>query len=172
MAHTINRKADFSKVTRRLEPNECTPQPDSGDFEGILVNAPEEVLFDGDDTLAEAGAKVQACVFCQFQYDLLGLHGAFMDAILFVAVNTRTHHAYAGHFESVRNATPDPDGEPTESYPDLVVGEYFNPDLAEVLELPAEDADYLVHATLGTFQSNVLEIKVRRASGRRARLRA
>lgn len=168
MAHTINRKADFGKVTRLLEPNDCTPAPERPDFEGILINAPEEVVFTGsDDTLAEAGVVVQSCVFCQFPYNLLGLHGRFMEAILFVAVNAKDHRSYAGHFRSAKNPMRNPAGEPTEDYPDLTVGEYFNPDLAEVLELPAEDADYLVYATLGVHQSNVVDIKIRRAGGRR-----
>jgi hypothetical protein len=158
MPHVINRKADFSKVRGLLAPNECTPEPD-GDFEGILINAPEEVLFEGAGELA-AGTVIPLCGRCKLPYDYLGLDGAFVPAMLFVAVNAATHRAHAGRLEPTPNRLPPPG--PRVPQPGLRVGKYFNPNLAAIMTLPAEEADYLVYATLGAYQSNVLRVRLRR----------
>jgi hypothetical protein len=42
----------------------------------------------------------------------------------------------------------------------MLVGEVFNPDLAELLGLPACEAEYIVYASLGPHRSNVLTTRV------------
>ncbi|AUX43429.1 uncharacterized protein SOCE26_048770 [Sorangium cellulosum] len=160
MAHVINRKCDFSKVTAQLESNECTPQIDGFDFEGLLINTPEEVVFEGAGNLSRAGGRFVLCGACRFKQSFMNLRGHFVDQILFVAVNARTHEAYSGKLETVPNAIPSPD--PDDGLdPDMLIGEVFNPDLGELLGLPAEEAEYIVYATIGPYRSNTLTTRVR-----------
>src|SRR6185503_11771978 len=94
MAHVVNRKADFSKSRGLLVSNECTPRTDSPLFEGLVINTPEEVIFGAGPPRgapAPAGYRLPLCGVCRFQYNLLGLHGSFVDRILFIAVDARTH---------------------------------------------------------------------------------
>lgn len=160
MAHVINRKCDFSKIGPLLESNECTPRIDGFDFEGLLINLPEEVVYDGNGSLSRAGGKLILAGACRFKQNFLNLHGSFVDHILFVAVNARTHQTYASKLETVPNAIPGPD--PDDGLePAMLVGEVFNPDLGDLLRLPAEEAEYIVYATIGPHRSNALTTRVR-----------
>lgn len=163
---TIDRKCDFSQVTHRFASNPCTPTiKRSEQFIGIFINVPEEISFtEGRGaTLAESGAKLQLCGASRFKYDELGLHGDASDAILFVAVDAATHRTFSGKIPPLPNAIPFPrdPSQPPERHPGLVVGDSFNPDLAEILSLPATDAEYIVYATLGPHKSNVLRTRVK-----------
>lgn len=162
MPHVINRKADFGNVRGLLESNECTPKIDGFAFEGLLINLPEEVTLrsPGPGTLSDARVVLRLCGACRFKYSLFGLRGTYVDHILFIAVDARTHEPHASRMETVPNAIPGPDPEDGLE-PDMLVGEVFNPDLAELLRLPAREADYIVYATLGPYRSNVLTTRVR-----------
>jgi hypothetical protein len=160
MAHVIDRKCDFSKVSAQFESNACTPQIDGFSFEGLLINTPEEVVFSGSGSLSRAGGKLMLCGACRFKQSFMNLRGHFIDQILFVAVNAKTHQTYSAKLESVPNAIPGPD--PDDGLdPAMLVGEVFNPDLGELLRLPAEEAEYIVYATIGPYRSNVLTTRVR-----------
>jgi hypothetical protein len=160
MAHVINRKGDFSKVGPLFRSNECTPKIDGPSFEGLLINLPEEVVFDGAGTLAHAGGRMVLCGAYRFKSSLLDLRGRFIDRILFVAVHAKTHEPSAGKMESLPNRIRS--GDPDDGLdPDMLTGGVFNPDLGALLNLPAEAADYIVYATLGPFRSNPLTIRVR-----------
>jgi hypothetical protein len=89
----------------------------------------------------------------------MNLRGHYIDHILYVAVNAKTHQTYSSKVESVPNAIPGPDPDDGRE-PEMIVGEVFNPDLAELLRLPAEQAEYIIYAALGPFQSNSLTVKV------------
>ena len=156
MAYTIDRKCDFDQVTRLLESNPCTPKIKGYDFEGIVINLPEEVGLDA----VRPGGRVMLCGRARLKFDLLGLRGDFVDSILFVATNSRTHQTYAGKLESVPNPIRAPVPPVKNDDPELIVGVYFNPNLTKVLRLPPETAEYIVYATLGPHKSNVLRLRV------------
>jgi len=163
MLDAIDRKCDFSGDMEPLESNECTP-PAPASLEGILINVPEEVHFEGSGTLKQTGTVLRLCGRCKFPHDFMDLGGSFYASIVFVAVDKTTHQTYSGRFEPVMNLEPPP--EPVGSLPGISIGEFFNPDLADILRLPACEATYVVYATLGTFKSNVLEVRVVRSGAR------
>ena len=108
---------------------------------------------------------------CCVAYDTLGLGGDVIEAIVFVAVDARTHETYSGRMQAARGTPeekpgPEEFGLTDEDLKDRVYVRYFNPNLAEVLELPGAEGEYLVHATLGPYKSNVVRIRVRRAGAR------
>lgn len=161
MAHTINRKCDWSQVGPLWESNPCTPQIKGFAFEGLLINVPEEIFYNEGvpGSLTKAGGRLRLCGACRFKYNFMNLRGHFIDHILFVVVNAKTHQTYAAKLESVPNAMPGPDPEDGLE-PTMIVGEVWNPDLAELLGLPAEPAEYVVYTTIGPYQSNALTVKV------------
>ena len=55
---------------------------------------------------------------------------------------------------------PDDLRDPSVETEGLLIESYFNPNLAEVLELPERQAEYIVHAVLGDMKSNTVRIRV------------
>jgi hypothetical protein len=47
-----------------------------------------------------------------------------------------------------------------EDFADDKIGGYLNPNLAVILDLPEQPADYVVYALLGSFESNRVRISV------------
>lgn len=174
MAHRIDRDANFANATHLLRSNECTPEPE-GDFVGILLNAPREVGYSGTrPELDPRDCNFMICGMATLAEGALGLPVTSMArAVLFLATNTRTHTTYTAKIEPVRNALPPPRallqganaGVNRPNPADVEITTYFNLNLAAAIALPAIDADYLVHATLGPHQSNVLDVKVRKRGG-------
>lgn len=170
------RDEDFERVPAgSFTPNPCSPDLLSTyDFRGIQLNAPSEVLFDGDsrDRFHGTFARVLVCGAYHLDSSYLDLREDFLPRILLVAVNAKTHEARAENFETAPNALPNPS--PLDQLglgPDDLRGrsiiEYFNVDLVRVLSLPEAEADYLVYAVLGSYVSNRRRISVRRRGKRR-----
>jgi hypothetical protein len=113
-------------------------------------------------------APVIVCGMCCVSYDTLGLQGDFVESIVLVAVDARTRRTSSGRMQVARGSParkpgPEAFGLTDEDLKDRVIVKFFNPDLAEVLDLPEAEAEYLVHATLGPYTSNVVRIRVRRS---------
>lgn len=149
----------------------CSPKIDDFDFRGIVLNAPKEVYYErgARDPISGAFAPIVVCGSYCFQYDTLGLNGDFVESIVLVATNTKTNESYSGRMQRIENRVVGPPaieamGLKHEDFKDRVLTKYFNPNLATVLRLPEQSAEYRVWATLGTFKSNVVTIRVRERS--------
>lgn len=165
--------ADFDAVVAgSLLSTPCTPElpEDDFDFRGIRIAAPARVEFrpGATDPLFGAFARLTVCgVYC-FDSNYLDLREQFLERLVLVAVDTARHRAYCGTMQAVPNAVLGPD--PFEGlalteadWAGRDVTGYFNPNLAEVLPLPAAEATYVAYAALGSYVSNALRIDVARA---------
>ena len=165
----VSEECDFGKLeTGPLGANPCSPEIDDPNFLGIVINAPEEVLFDLDDPVEPSGAfaDIRICGTCCFEFDFMGLEGRVQEEILLVVVNAKTQETWSGKMKTIQNPVPRPEGMdegggPTEG---LLMESYFNPNLAETLDLPAGPAEYIVYAVLGEFKSNTVRILVKERS--------
>jgi hypothetical protein len=163
--------AQFDQVIAgSLLPNPCTPVPtDELDFRGLLLQAPTDVWFQPGqrDPLFGAFARMLVCGIYCFDANYLDLRERFLERIVLVAVDVVQHRAYSTRLRAIPNAiaVPSPlDGMPLSAadWAGRSVTGYFNPNLAEILPLPAEETSYVVYAALGTYLSNVVRIAVRR----------
>jgi hypothetical protein len=162
--------AEFDAVVAgSLMPNGCTPELDQDDFDfrGIRIQAPTRVEFQPGriDPLFGAFARLMICgVYC-FDGNYLGLREQFLERLVLVAVDAKRHRAFSTSLQAVPNAVAGPD--PFEGlmltdddWEGRTVTGYFNPNLAEVMPLPADEATYVVYAVLGSYVSNVLQMTV------------
>lgn len=160
---------NFSEIESGSETsNPCSPVVDAA-FRGIKIDGPKEVFFGPgtEDLLFGGFTKMIVAGVCKLEYQTLGLRGEWNQAIVLVATDTRTRKVFSGRMMPFGSpAEPlDPleggDLKP-EDYAGLVVGSYFNPNLARDLNLPEKEAEYDVFATLGPYKSNVVHVKVSR----------
>ncbi len=164
----VNDECDFGALEEGLlSENACSPEIDDPDFQGIAINAPEEVLYHQGETIpgSSAFADVRVCGTGCFDHGFMGLGGEVHGAILLVAVDAATQETFSGKMTAINNPVPPPDelpqGGPTEG---LLIESYFNPNLVEVLELPERPAEYIVYAVLGEHKSNTVRIRVKERS--------
>lgn len=164
--------SDFAQVVAgSLLRSACTPpEADDFGFRGLRLAAPSRVeLVAGQrDPLFGAFARLLVCGCYCFDANYLGLREQFLEHIVLVAVDLRQHRAYAGRMQAVPNAiampSPFDDQIMTEAdWAGRSVTGYFNPNLAELLPLPAEETDWVAYAALGSYLSNPVRIAVRRA---------
>jgi len=147
----------------------CSPVIDDLDFIGIKLNAPEVVTFvpGGLNPINGSFAPVIVCGSYSFKYTTLGLNGRFVNAIVLVAVDEKSRMSFHGTMSGVVNAIPEPqgagDGLTAEDFAGDTIGGYFNPNLAVILGLPEKEADYVVYALLGPYESNRVRISVRQS---------
>jgi len=145
----------------------CSPDIDDPDFIGILLNAPAVVNYAPGRTnpINGAFAPIIVCGAYAFKYTTLGLNGDFADSIVLVAVDEQSRTSYHGTMPGIENAEPPPedrgDGLTAEDFAGDTIGGYFNPNLAVLMNLPEKDADYVVYALLGPYESNRVRISVR-----------
>lgn len=164
----IEPECDFAAFDATLmDETPCSPVIDDPDFEGIVLNAPESVAYTpGDPPVpgSDAFADVRVCGTACVDQAYRGLHGRVHEEILLVAVDSATQQTYSGKMEPIVNPEERPadlGGGPVDTE-GLLVESYFNPNLAEVLELPERPAEYLVYAVLGEMKSNTVRIRVER----------
>jgi hypothetical protein len=162
----VSEECDFSAFAAGLlEETACSPVIDDPEFVGIVLNAPERVVYEpGEPPVpgSDAFADVRVCGTACVEHGFLGLEGMVQREILLVAVDSATQETYSGRLPGIENAVAPPDdlppgGGPTEG---LLVESYFNPNLAELLDLPERPAEYIVHAVLGEMKSNIVRIRV------------
>lgn len=152
----------FDEIFNTFESYSCSPEITSDDFRGILLNAPKVVQFGPDTKDPRFGgfARMYVCGVCRFDLNYLGLGGTFVSAIRLFAVNAKTHQVYPGGIPMGIRPRPPPD--PNDPAEDVVIAEWFNPNLTRVMDIPEEEGDYLVYATLGEYKSNTVRIQLRR----------
>ena len=155
---------DFKSVELNSDTqNACSPDT-SGieDFIGIAIQAPTEVEFDLDQP-ADDGSFVAIPICGFYQLDMADLLES--SVIHLFAKNIETEQIYRGALldEDPGTEEPLPFDEPELQAEDLrgqLLSAYFNPNLAQYLDLPHEEATYKVLVQVGKFKSNVVDIKV------------
>ncbi len=83
----------------------------------------------------------------------------------FVAVDQTSQVATSGVMEpAVPNPIPPPADMPksTTDHSKTTIGEVFRTNLADIMNLPAVETDYVVYAAFGPYRSNTLTVKVRK----------
>lgn len=147
--------------------SECSPDIDDPDFRGIQLNAPAVVAYvpGRSNPLNGAFAPIVVCGAFVFDYTTLGLNGDFADSIVIVAVDEKSRNSFRGTMPGVENEVPMPEGIESDSseedFSEDIIGGFFNPNLAVILGLPEREADYVVYALLGPFESNRVRISVK-----------
>jgi hypothetical protein len=147
----------------------CSPDIDDLNFIGIKLNAPEVVTYvpGSSNPINGSFAPVIVCGSYSFKYTTLGLNGKFANAIVLVAVDEKSRMSFHGTMTGVKNAVPEPQGADNgltaEDFAGDTIGGYFNPNLAVILGLPEKEADYVVYALLGPYESNRVRISVRQS---------
>jgi len=148
---------------------ECSPEIDDPDFRGILLNAPTIVTFSPgkSNPINGAFAPVIVCGAFVFDYSTLDLDGNFADSIVMVAVDEKSRNSFRGTMTGVENPVPMPekldDEENGSDFAEDIIGGYFNPNLAVIMGLPIREADYVVYALLGPYESNRVRISVKKS---------
>jgi hypothetical protein len=152
----------FAEVEGEFLSSSCSPEITDDDFRGIVLNGPKRVLFGEStkDPLFGSFTRMIVCGVCVFDHDYLGLKGNFSTKITFFAVNAKTHRVHVGRLYAGIEVLPERD--PDDPRQNVVTGEWFNPNLALISDIPQEDGDYLVYATLGDYKSNTVTIQLRR----------
>ena len=146
----------------------CSPAIEEDGFRGLRIAAPEVVTYlPGDfNPITGAFARIVVCGTYRLEFSTLGLDGDFVESIVLVAVDEGRRETFNGRMVTVQNRIPPPprpDGlTPADFAGDVITG-YFNPNLAVVLDLPEQPADYVVYAVLGPYESNRVSISVREA---------
>jgi hypothetical protein len=141
----------------------CNPTIEDG--LGIAINAPRRVLFSAAATLEPHDAPFIVCGAVTFIHDTFGWGADFADRVSFVAVDARTHQAYAARIPPnvAHPARPLLDAPlPERSRTGETLGEVFRANLAGLMQLPADETEYIVYAAAGPFRSNALMVMVRR----------
>ena len=169
MKFKINREATFERDGMALlflnDRLDCSCTPELGEGLGIAINAPIEVTLSNDETLNSRNWQFVVCGASRFVYDTLGYGSSFADHISFVAVDQTSQVATSGVMEpAVPNPIPPPADMPksTTDHSKTTIGEVFRTNLADIMNLPAVETDYVVYAALGPYRSNTLTVKVRK----------
>jgi len=155
---------DFKTVELNSDTqNTCSPDMSATpDFIGVLINAPTEVEFEvGKPAKDGAFTAIPLCGF--YQLDMADLLES--SAIHLFAKNSETEEIYRGIMidKDASTDAPLPFDEPELQAEDVrgqLLSVYFNPNLPNYIDLPAENASYKVVVQIGKFKSNVVDIKV------------
>ncbi|MES2673543.1 MAG: hypothetical protein V4660_04855 [Pseudomonadota bacterium] len=175
--YRLPESCDFSMAQNSsTSSHDCSPQLlDStiNPFVGILINAPEEIIWTKDPVTGEyisGKPRLMVSGVVKLKYSYMGFNGNFSIKTLLVAVNKKTAKSYDG-----KMIFPDFLPQPKKKFKADIfpitglseislnspVANYFNIDLIENLGIPIDDATYIVYAILGEFKSNALTIKTK-----------
>ncbi|MBI4955388.1 MAG: hypothetical protein HY908_25420 [Myxococcales bacterium] len=157
--------SDFDKIPiGSLSDNACTPKVDDDwDFRGLRIAAPRRVPLTGKPDAFGCFARAPVCGVYQLDSNYLGFREQFRTRVILVAVDARSHRAYANRLQTIVNparmASPLDGMMLTEAdWAGRYVTQFFNPNLVSLLALPEMAAEYIVYATLGRYVSNVVRI--------------
>jgi hypothetical protein len=158
---------DFGKTRGMFLSDACSPVITDRGFRGIVINAPKEILPGSGPGEGTGFHAFSIPIFGTYVHNLgtpLDLKDDVPHSILWVAVNVGSNRTYSGKIaRRGRKSTPPVREDDRLSPKDLAgrtITGYCNPNLAEILELPEEKAEYVVYATLGPYKSNAVRIRV------------
>jgi hypothetical protein len=143
-------------------PNACSPpEPVDPRWLGILIRAPHKVRFKKNEVVGDYGAfaAIPVCGYylAEIRRDLPA------EPLRIVAVDVKTKKTYAGPITDLEKgiAAPPPSSPPRPSPARKGSGGgYFNPNLADFVELPKSSATYDVHVEFRDLKSNVVTIEL------------
>jgi len=143
-------------------PGPCSPpEPANPRWLGILIRAPHVVRCKKDD-IADGHGAFAAIPICGF-YMAEIRRDVPWEPMRIVAVDVRTKKTYAGDIRELEEgvAAPPP---PSAPLPPLArmssAGGYFNPNLADFVEIPKSTATYEVHVEFRDLKSNAVTIEL------------
>ena len=142
--------------------------PIGHDFVGIVINAPEKVMFDphADGSDQDGFAHIPVSMTYRFSHAFLkNIAGPTVHHMTVVAVPVKAGKPYSSTLQMDEAAPYKPDGRPQPTQEELESRSskgYFTFNLAAMLNLPKEEATYHVHVTLEKYQSNVITIALKK----------
>lgn len=160
---------------------DCSPQlipKFSNPFNGILINSPDNVLWDKDldpdDFMVspfgerEGPFRVMISGLLKVPSGTLDVTDDYIYKIVIIAVNQQTSKVYSGRMNRIGQKSPELDpslgfdinSDKLESSMAGDCKEHFNVDLVQNLNIPIASATYSVYVVLGEYKSNVREVKV------------
>lgn len=163
--------SDFDRVpVNSFSDNLCSPDvTTSFSFEGIKIAAPERVPLEGKPDRFGSFARLIVSGGYRFPANYLGLREQFRARIVIVAVDLRSHIAYAGgllggsmNLEAGPSPYDNDFGLTDADFNGRFIAEYFNPNLVQLFDLPKVETDYVAYAVLGKYVSNTVRIALRK----------
>ena len=179
--YELPKNCDFSKTHNASNQEfECSPKLKDkffSEFHGLLINAPEEVLWPKNHSLSEnivspsgntkGSLRFMVTGLARLKYKELGLKGKASYDVVIVAVNQTTAKSYSG-----RMPRPDylvipppvsnkPEISLTEADQNALLTSHYNFDLIHDIGVPIGEATYTIYATLGELKSNTLTVATR-----------
>ena len=152
----------FKNVTlNTFQPTTCSPPQPDPSWRGVVIQAPAKVGFKRGKPFAEgAFARIPVCGV----YRLNVPFPIVEDVIEIVAKDKKTGKVYSGIVSEVDDSPEElpPPAPPLtkEQVAGLASGRYFNPNLANFVELPHEPAVYEVHVKVRDARSNTVTIEL------------
>jgi len=158
----IDQKLFLDVPLNSKAPNRCSPPNPGPAWRGVMIRAPKRVIFERDKRIGKYGAFA-AIPICGYY---------FVDVVVdpeakpmrLVAVDKQTGKIYSGDLVDLE---PDIDEPPEDEEPvgpdklkGLATGGYFNPNLADFVNLPEAPGIYNVHVEYRNFKSNVVTIEL------------
>jgi hypothetical protein len=154
---------DFLDVPlNQNQPHRCSPTQKDPRWRGVLIRAPSRVSFKEGESVGDRGTFAAIPICGYFHMDLrLDIP---LDPMLLVAVDRKTKQVFSGPIVELDESPeiPPPDELPVteEQIKGMAGGGYFNPNLADFVELPQVSATYDVHLEYRGFDSNVVTIEL------------
>ncbi len=148
----------------------CSPTaPEDLRWCGILIQAPRKVFFTPGVRvgLERAFAAMALCGYLRQRVTAMPVSG--IEALHFVVQNQKTGKIYLGHMvsrDTKAEEPPDDDPLTEEQLSKILVGIYFNPNIAIYVSLPEKEARYTVYVDIGIpdtdnyLRSNQVEIDI------------
>jgi hypothetical protein len=140
----------------------CSPTNNDPRWRGVLIRAPDRVRFKEGESVGDFGAFAAIPICGYFHMDIR--LNVPPEPMRLVAVDKRTKQVFSG---PIIELDPSPDEPPPAELPvtprqvqGLSGGGYFNPNLANFVDLPHTSATYDVHVELRELRSNVVTIEL------------
>ncbi len=160
---TMDQEVFLNAPLNSYERNACSPKkPDDPAWRGILIQAPERVVFKPGVKVGEHGAFAAIPVCGVYMADVP--FPIVEDVLKLVATDKRTGKTYSGPIIELDTSpqVPPPAAPPLtkKDVEGMASGKYFNPNLADYVRLPASPAIYDVYVELRGIRSNTVTIEV------------
>jgi hypothetical protein len=167
-SNDVFKDVEFDSLIR----NPCSPtEPDDLFFRGILINAPEKVIFKRGERVGpwKVFAAIPICGYYMLDITYPPKYTpSLLEAMRLVAVNRETRHVYTGYVIHPRPKVRSPNARSiSEQGPaGMAAGGNFNPNLPDHVKIPETSGVYDVHVELGErdsedfITSNVVTIEI------------